>query len=50
MMMEFRILRANRRVKSKLATLACSRTDFSLLKDLLGIVLWGKDPVKKGGS
>jgi len=37
-MVEFRILKAGRRVKSKLTTLDFRRADFGLFKDLLGRV------------
>jgi len=39
---EFKILRAARRVCSKLATLAFRRADFGLLRDLLGRIPWDK--------
>ncbi|GAB0204060.1 protein Hook 3-like [Grus japonensis] len=41
-MVEFRILRAGRRVKSKLTTLDFRRADFGLFRDLLGRVPWDK--------
>ncbi|PKU33402.1 rna-directed dna polymerase from mobile element jockey-like [Limosa lapponica baueri] len=41
-MVEFKILRAARRVCSKLTTLDFRRADFGLLRDLLGRVTWGK--------
>ncbi|GAB0202830.1 hypothetical protein GRJ2_002748600 [Grus japonensis] len=41
-MVEFRILRAARRVCSKLTTLAFSRADFGLFRDLLGRLPWDK--------
>ncbi|GAB0178933.1 hypothetical protein GRJ2_000358600 [Grus japonensis] len=41
-MVEFRILRAARRVCSKLTTLDFSRADFSLFRDLLGKIAWDK--------
>ncbi|PKU36537.1 glycerol kinase [Limosa lapponica baueri] len=41
-MAEFKILRAARRVCSKLATLDFMRADFDLLRDLLGRVTWEK--------
>ncbi|GAB0202834.1 hypothetical protein GRJ2_002749000 [Grus japonensis] len=41
-MMEFRILRAARRACSKLTTLAFSRADFGLFRDLLGRIPWDK--------
>ena len=39
---EFKILRAARRVHSKLTTLDFRRADFGLLRDLLGEVTWDK--------
>ncbi|GAB0205871.1 hypothetical protein GRJ2_003052700 [Grus japonensis] len=39
---EFRILRAARRACSKLTTLAFSRADFGLFRDLLGRIPWDK--------
>ncbi|GAB0179119.1 mitochondrial enolase superfamily member 1 [Grus japonensis] len=41
-MVEFRILRAARRVRSKLTTLDFRRADFCLFRDLLGSVPWDK--------
>ena len=41
-MVEFKILRAARRVHSKLATLDFRRADFGLFRDLLGRVPWDK--------
>jgi len=41
-MVEFKILRAERRVCSKLTTLDFRRTDFGLLRDLLGRIPWDK--------
>ncbi|GAB0176205.1 hypothetical protein GRJ2_000085700 [Grus japonensis] len=41
-MMEFKILRAARRVHSKLTTLDFRRADFGLFRDLLGRVPWDK--------
>jgi len=41
-MVDFKILRAARRVRSKLATLDFRRADFGLLRDLLGRILWDK--------
>ncbi|GAB0206039.1 hypothetical protein GRJ2_003069500 [Grus japonensis] len=41
-MVEFRILRAARRVRSKLTTLHFRRADFGLFRDLLGRVPWDK--------
>ncbi|GAB0183226.1 hypothetical protein GRJ2_000787900 [Grus japonensis] len=39
---EFRILRAARRARSKLTTLDFSRADFGLFRDLLGGIPWDK--------
>ncbi|PKU39572.1 dtw domain-containing protein 2 [Limosa lapponica baueri] len=52
-MVEFKILRAARRVCSKLATLHFRRADFELLRDLIGRVAWkknwrGEGPKKAG--
>ncbi|GAB0182166.1 hypothetical protein GRJ2_000681900 [Grus japonensis] len=41
-MVEFRILRAARRARSKLTTLDFSRADFGLFRDLLGRIPWDK--------
>jgi len=41
-MVEFNILRALRRVHSKLSTLDCKRADFGLFRQLLGEVPWDK--------
>ncbi|GAB0179473.1 hypothetical protein GRJ2_000412600 [Grus japonensis] len=41
-MVEFKILRAARRVHSKLTTLDFSRADFGLFRDLLGRIPWDK--------
>ncbi|PKU40564.1 hypothetical protein llap_9133 [Limosa lapponica baueri] len=41
-MVEFKILRAERRVHSKLATLDLRRADFGLFRDLLSRVPWDK--------
>ncbi|GAB0205312.1 mitochondrial enolase superfamily member 1 [Grus japonensis] len=41
-MVEFRILRAARRARSKLTTLDFSRADFGLFRDLLGRIPWHK--------
>ncbi|GAB0203979.1 mitochondrial enolase superfamily member 1 [Grus japonensis] len=41
-MVEFRILRAARRVRSKLSTLDFRRADFGLFRDLLGRIPWDK--------
>jgi len=53
-MVEFKILRAVRRVCSKLATLDFRRADFGLLRDLLGRIPWDKAlegrGVKKAGQ
>lgn len=42
-MVEFKILRAARKARSKLTTLDFRRTDFSLFKDLLGRIPWDKE-------
>ena len=47
-MMEFKILRAARRMHSKLATLDFRRADFGLFRDLLGRGLWDKDLEGRG--
>ena len=39
-MLAFKILRMSKRVHSKLATLDLRRTDFDLLRELLGRVMW----------
>ncbi|GAB0199287.1 mitochondrial enolase superfamily member 1 [Grus japonensis] len=41
-MVEFRILRAARRARSKLTTLGFRRADFGLFRDLLGRIPWDK--------
>lgn len=41
-MVELRILRAGRRVKSNITTLDFRRADFDLFRDLHGRVLWDK--------
>lgn len=41
-MVESRILRAGRRVKSKLTTLEFRKVDFVLFKSVLGRILWDK--------
>jgi len=41
-MVEFKILRATRRVRSKLTTLDFRRADFGLFRNLLSRVLWDK--------
>jgi len=41
-MVEFKILRAARKVRSKLASLDFRRADFGLLRDLLGRIQWDK--------
>ena len=41
-MVEFKILRAARKVHSKLATLDFRRANFGLFRDLLGRVPWDK--------
>jgi len=40
--MDFKILRAVRQVRSKSATLDFRRADFGLLRDLLGRIPWDK--------
>ncbi|GAB0193476.1 hypothetical protein GRJ2_001812900 [Grus japonensis] len=47
-MVEFRILRAMRRARSKLATLDFRGADFGLLRDLLGRIPWDKALVGRG--
>ncbi|PKU48078.1 glycerol kinase [Limosa lapponica baueri] len=47
-MVEFKILRAARRVRSKLTTLEFRRADFGLLRDLLGKVTWEKVLKRRG--
>jgi len=42
-MVEFRILRAGKRMKSKLTTLEFRRAALGLFKDVLGRVPWDKD-------
>jgi len=49
-MVEFKILRAARRVRSKLATLDFRRADFGLLRDLLGRISWDKGLDRKGAQ
>ncbi|PKU36867.1 glycerol kinase [Limosa lapponica baueri] len=49
-MVEFKILRAARRVHSKLTTLDFRRADFGLLRDLLGRVLWDKALEERGSQ
>ena len=41
-MVEFNILRASKRVCSKVATLDFRRADFELFRELLGRVTWEK--------
>jgi len=41
-MVEFKILRAARRVRSKLAALNIKTADFGLLRNLLGRIPWDK--------
>ena len=45
---EFKILRAARRVHNKLATLDFRRADFGLFRDLLSRVAWEKALEKRG--
>ena len=49
-MVEFKILRAERRVRSKLATLDFRRADFGLLRDLLSRMSWDKALEGKGAQ
>ncbi|GAB0209349.1 hypothetical protein GRJ2_003400600 [Grus japonensis] len=49
-MVEFKILRAARRVHSKLTTLDFRRADFGLSRDLLGRVPWDKAPEGRGAQ
>ncbi|PKU45851.1 a-kinase anchor protein 7 isoform gamma [Limosa lapponica baueri] len=49
-MIEFKILRAARRVHGKLTTLAFRRTDFGLFMDLLGMVTWEKALEERGAQ
>ncbi|GAB0189068.1 mitochondrial enolase superfamily member 1 [Grus japonensis] len=49
-MVEFRILRAARRARSKLTTLDFRRTDFGLFRDLLGRVPWDKAQEGRGAQ
>ncbi|KAM6382481.1 uncharacterized protein FN964_001067 [Alca torda] len=48
-MVELKILWAARRACSKLTTLDFKRTDFGLLRDLLGRITWGKSTGGKSG-
>ena len=41
-MVEFKILRAARRARSKLTTLDFKRADFGFFRDLLGRIPWDK--------
>jgi len=47
-MVEFKILRAARRVRSNLATLDFRRADFGLLRNLLGRIPWDKALERRG--
>ena len=47
---ELKILRAARRVRSKLAALGFRRADFGLLGDLLGKIPWGKGLEGRGAQ
>ncbi|PKU31477.1 dtw domain-containing protein 2 [Limosa lapponica baueri] len=47
-MLDFRILRAWKRVKIKFTTLDFKKAYFGLFKDLLGRVLWDNAPEEKG--
>ena len=49
-MVEFKILRAARRVHSKLATLDFRRADFGLLRDLLVRIPWDKALEERGAQ
>ncbi|GAB0204525.1 mitochondrial enolase superfamily member 1 [Grus japonensis] len=49
-MVEFRILRAARRVCSKLTTLDFRRADFGLFRDLLGRIPWDKALAGRGAQ
>jgi len=49
-MVKFKIPRAARRVRSKLATLDFRRADFGLLRDLLGRILWDKPREGRGAQ
>ncbi|PKU46342.1 glycerol kinase [Limosa lapponica baueri] len=49
-MVEFKILRAARRVRSKLTTLDFRRADFGLLRDLIGRVTWEKVLERRGAQ
>ncbi|GAB0203984.1 mitochondrial enolase superfamily member 1 [Grus japonensis] len=49
-MVEFRILRAARRVRSKLSTLDFRRADFGLFRDLLGRIPWDKTLEGRGAQ
>ncbi|GAB0183649.1 hypothetical protein GRJ2_000830200 [Grus japonensis] len=49
-MVEFKILRAARRVHSKLTTLDFRRADFGLFRDLLGRVPWEKALEERGAQ
>jgi len=49
-MVEFKILRAMRRARSKLSTLDFRRTDFGLIRDLLGRIPWDKTLEGRGAQ
>ena len=49
-MVEFKILRAVRRVHSKFTTLDFRRPDFGLFRDLLGRVPWDKALERRGAQ
>ncbi|GAB0188342.1 hypothetical protein GRJ2_001299500 [Grus japonensis] len=49
-MVEFRILRAARRVHNKLTTLVFRRADFGLFRDLFGRVPWDKALEERGAQ
>lgn len=47
---QFKILRAARRVHSKLSTVIFSRTDFSLFRNMLDRIPWNKALEKRGAQ
>ena len=49
-MVEFNILRASKRVCSKVATLDFRRADFERFRELLGRVTWEKAPERRGAQ
>ncbi|PKU40303.1 glycerol kinase [Limosa lapponica baueri] len=49
-MVEFKILRAVRKAQSKFNALDFRKTDFGLLKDLLGRIPWDKDLEGRGAQ